>query len=159
MSFSQNSASNSQDCKRLMLYSSEWFRPETCCQYGMTDTRVSYATLSTLRHFAGRCNRQQADTENRALYTDRGEHTTAISPLLLKRSRSAADKNDRYSFLKRGFQMWQFCLRHTECAAQPQVYMHTVPRDRSKHTRCQDRPAFETIFEFGPGGTRIATSL
>lgn len=39
------------------------------------------------------------------------------------------------------------------------TYTYTWAKvDRSKDTRCQNRPAFETIFGFGPDGTRIATS-
>lgn len=71
----------------------------------------------------------------------------------LKRSRSAADKNDRYSFLNRGFR----CGNAYDTDGHRYIYTR-ARADRSKDARCQDRPAFEMIFGFGPDGTRIATS-
>lgn len=55
-----------------------------------------------------------------------------------------------YSFLKRGPRCGNACDTDS---------LTVVHADRSKdHSRCQDRPAFEMIFGFGPGETRIAVS-
>lgn len=120
------------------------FRPEVH-QRPVRDDRFpkSYATLSTLCHFT----KMQPARDGSTGLTHR---TTQLSRALLKGSRSAADKNDRYSFLKRGPRCGNTCDT-------PMATRYTRARaGRSTDDRCQDRPASETIFEFGPGGTRIA---
>lgn len=90
-----------------------------------------------------RCNRQ--GTGRRALHIEQHSCSLALSRRGLARPRTRMTVT--------------VSLREApRCGNTCDIPMATryIRADRSTHDRCQDRPASETIFGFGPGGTRIA---